>query len=123
MSCTVDAAQYTRRHSRPSAMCSHPYARERRYAMHGKIFKWKQETTKSPMCAPTLARARFSRRRSHRVACFSRSLRSRISPVSLRRSELHVSYGGLLMRLRGEASRLSKLRLDDRVYLLLRKVS
>ena len=45
------------------------------------------------------------------------------SSPPLRRSALHVSYGGLLMRLRGEASRLSKLRLDDRVYLLLRKVS
>ncbi len=89
--------------------------------MHGKIFKWKQDTTKSPMCAPTPARAstRPSPTRCLLLSVFALTCSSH----SLRRSELHVSYGGLLMRLRGEASRLSKLRLDDRVYLLLRKVS
>lgn len=36
--------------------------------------------------------------------------------------ELYVSCGGLLMRLKGDARRLSKLELDSRVYLLVRKV-
>ncbi len=54
------------------------------YAMHGKIYKWKQENTRAPI-------------------------------------EVHVSYGGLLMRLKGDARHLQKLTLDARVYLLLRK--
>ena len=37
--------------------------------------------------------------------------------------ELYVSYGGLLMRLKGDARHLSKLSLDSRVYLLIRKIS
>jgi DNA-directed RNA polymerase I, II, and III subunit RPABC3 len=34
--------------------------------------------------------------------------------------DLYVSFGGLLMRLKGDADRLSKLQLDSRIYLLLR---
>ena len=37
--------------------------------------------------------------------------------------EIYISFGGLLMRLKGDASRLAKLSLDSRVYLLLRKIS
>ena len=36
--------------------------------------------------------------------------------------ELYVSFGGLLMRLKGDARHLAKLSLDTRVYLLLRKI-
>ena len=36
--------------------------------------------------------------------------------------DLYVSFGGLLMRLKGDARHLSKLQLDSRVYLLLRKI-
>ena len=36
--------------------------------------------------------------------------------------EVHVSFGGLLMRLKGEARHLQKLELDSRVFLLIRKV-
>lgn len=36
--------------------------------------------------------------------------------------ELYVSFGGLLMRLKGDARHLSKLSLDSRVYLLMRKI-
>ena len=35
--------------------------------------------------------------------------------------EVFVSYGGLLMSLKGEARNLQKLELDQRVYLLIRK--
>ena len=35
--------------------------------------------------------------------------------------EVYVSFGGLLMSLRGEARNLQKLELDQRVYLLVRK--
>jgi len=37
--------------------------------------------------------------------------------------ELFVSFGGLLMRLKGDARHLSKLMLDSRVYLLIRKIA
>ena len=37
--------------------------------------------------------------------------------------ELFVSFGGLLMRLKGDARHLSKLQLDSRVYLLIRKIA
>ena len=36
--------------------------------------------------------------------------------------DLYVSFGGLLMRLRGDARHLAKLSLDSRVYLLMRKI-
>ena len=36
--------------------------------------------------------------------------------------ELFVSFGGLLMRLKGDARHLAKLSLDMRVYLLIRKI-
>ena len=36
--------------------------------------------------------------------------------------EVQVSYGGLLMRLRGDPKMLQKLALDMRVYLLIRKL-
>ena len=36
--------------------------------------------------------------------------------------ELYVSYGGLLMRLKGDPRHLVKLTLDSRVYLLVRKI-
>ena len=35
--------------------------------------------------------------------------------------EVHVSYGGLLMKLKGDHRQLDKLTLDARVYLLVRK--
>ena len=54
------------------------------YAMHGKLYKWKQEQPKAPV-------------------------------------EVHVSYGGLLMKLKGDHRQLDKLTLDARVYLLVRK--
>ena len=56
------------------------------YVMHGKIYKWKQETTKHPI-------------------------------------EVHISYGGLLMRLKGDPRHLQKLELDSRVFLLMRKLA
>ena len=37
--------------------------------------------------------------------------------------EVYVSFGGLLMRLKGDARHLSKLALDSRVYLLMRKIA
>jgi len=37
--------------------------------------------------------------------------------------ELHVSFGGLLMRLRGDPRQLQKLPLDARIYLLMRKIN
>jgi len=55
------------------------------YAMHGKIYKWKQDSPKAAV-------------------------------------EVYVSFGGLLMRLKGDARHLSKLSLDSRIYLLLRKI-
>jgi DNA-directed RNA polymerase I, II, and III subunit RPABC3 len=36
--------------------------------------------------------------------------------------EVYVSFGGLLMCLKGEPSNLSRLQLDQRIYLLMRKV-
>eukprot|EP00252_Welwitschia_mirabilis_P021964 TRINITY_DN5795_c0_g1_i1.p1 TRINITY_DN5795_c0_g1~~TRINITY_DN5795_c0_g1_i1.p1 ORF type:complete len:145 (-),score=20.95 TRINITY_DN5795_c0_g1_i1:271-705(-) len=36
--------------------------------------------------------------------------------------EIYVSYGGLLMLLRGEPSHLNSFQLDQRLYLLMRKV-
>eukprot|EP00962_Isochrysis_galbana_P061259 scaffold36309_cov148-Isochrysis_galbana.AAC.2 len=56
-----------------------------RYAMYGKIFKWRQENTKAPI-------------------------------------EVQVSFGGLLMRLKGDPRHLQKLVLDSRVYLLMRQI-
>lgn len=56
------------------------------YAMHGKLYKWKQEQPKAPV-------------------------------------EIFVSFGGLLMRLRGDANHLDKLHLDSRLYLLIRKIN
>ena len=37
--------------------------------------------------------------------------------------EVHVSFGGLLMRLKGDARHLQNLELDKRIYLLIRKIS
>mmetsp|Transcript_40126 Transcript_40126/g.106134 ORF Transcript_40126/g.106134 Transcript_40126/m.106134 type:complete len:155 (-) Transcript_40126:420-884(-) len=37
--------------------------------------------------------------------------------------ELQVSFGGLLMRLKGDPHHLEKLHLDSRVYLLIRKIN
>ena len=37
--------------------------------------------------------------------------------------ELQISYGGLLMRLKGDARHLAKLTLDSRMYLLIRKIA
>jgi len=37
--------------------------------------------------------------------------------------ELHVSFGGLLMRLKGDARHLQKLNLDSRIYLLMRRIA
>jgi len=36
--------------------------------------------------------------------------------------ELHVSFGGLLMRLKGDPRHLQKLPLDSRIYLLMRMI-
>ena len=36
-------------------------------------------------------------------------------------SAIFVSFGGLLMKLKGEPQHLSKLVLDSRIYLLMRK--
>ena len=36
--------------------------------------------------------------------------------------EVHVSFGGLLMRLKGDARHLQNLELDKRIYLLIRKI-
>ena len=36
--------------------------------------------------------------------------------------EIYISFGGLLMRLKGDARHLAKLSLDARIYLLLRKI-
>ena len=38
-------------------------------------------------------------------------------------SGVYVSYGGLLMRLQGEANSLTEIKIDQNVYLLLRKLS
>ena len=37
--------------------------------------------------------------------------------------EVQVSYGGLLMRLRGDPKMLQKLSLDARIYLLIRRIT
>ena len=37
--------------------------------------------------------------------------------------ELHISFGGLLMRLKGDAGHLQNLTLDSRVYMLARKIA
>ena len=37
--------------------------------------------------------------------------------------EVYISFGGLLMRLNGEANSLSEIKIDQNVYLLLRKLS
>ena len=37
--------------------------------------------------------------------------------------EVQVSFGGLLMRLKGDPRHLQKLALDSRVYLLMRKIN
>jgi DNA-directed RNA polymerases I, II, and III subunit RPABC3 len=37
--------------------------------------------------------------------------------------EVHVSFGGLLMKLKGDARHLQNLELDKRIYLLYRKIS
>ena len=65
-----------------------PHARpnvQYEYAMHGKLYKWKQDQPKAPV-------------------------------------EVYISFGGLLMRLRGDARHLVKLSLDSRLYLLIRKI-
>ena len=37
--------------------------------------------------------------------------------------ETYISYGGLLMRLRGDPHHLEKLHLDNRVYCLMRRIA
>ena len=37
--------------------------------------------------------------------------------------EIYVSFGGLLMRLRGDPQHLEKLHLDNKVYCLMRKIN
>eukprot|EP00850_Spirogloea_muscicola_P009451 SM000053S17408 [mRNA] locus=s53:259600:260668:+ [translate_table: standard] len=39
------------------------------------------------------------------------------------KAEVHISYGGLLMRLAGDMSHLKDLKLDQRLYCLIRRVS
>ena len=36
--------------------------------------------------------------------------------------EIYISFGGLLMRLKGDPRHLAKLTLDSRLYLLIRKI-
>ena len=48
--------------------------------------------------------------------------RAPLAPPCARRSEVYVSFGGLLMRLRGDSKHLQKLVLDTRIYLLMRKI-
>lgn len=86
------------------------------YAMHGKIFKWKQDQARSP--GPR-GRPRAPRRTPARGRLHARLVASQPkSPV-----ELHVSFGGLLMRLKGDPRHLAKLALDARIYLLMRKIN
>ena len=94
------------------------------YAMYGKIYKWKQEKPKEAVCVcrpesparpprdPTSPPPPRARRWRRRVPC-------RVPPPC---SEVYVSFGGLLMRLRGDPRHLQKLQLDSRVYLLMRKI-
>ena len=98
------------------------------YAMCGKLFKWKQE---APKVRHRRHRSRRSRSRSlatlttrrmfcccSRAVCFCCSRAPSQQPV-----ELQISYGGLLMRLKGDARHLAKLTLDSRMYLLIRKIA
>ena len=55
-------------------------------------------------------------------SCAPVASRVRPSPHPPRRSEVYVSFGGLLMRLRGDSKHLQKLVLDTRIYLLMRKI-
>ena len=67
------------------------------------------ETTSEPAPAPPHPRAREALPRQHiptHVCCCS---------------AIFVSFGGLLMKLKGEPQHLSKLVLDSRIYLLMRK--
>lgn len=45
------------------------------------------------------------------------------SAKGVRKLEMYVSFGGLLMMLKGDSSHLKDLRLDQRLYLLMRRVS
>lgn len=45
------------------------------------------------------------------------------SAKGVRKLEMYVSFGGLLMMLKGDSSHLNDLHLDQRLYLLMRKVS
>ena len=65
------------------------------YAMYGKIYKWKQEKPKEAVCAPALRAGFGAVRRAERA----RRRRDR---------EVYVSFGGLLMRLRGDSRHLRR---------------
>ena len=104
------------------------------YAMCGKLFKWKQE-------APKVRHRRHRSRRSRSRSLATLTTRSHASYVLLllltrcacllllsrapsqQPVELQISYGGLLMRLKGDARHLAKLTLDSRMYLLIRKIA
>lgn len=46
-----------------------------------------------------------------------------LTPYPPPRSQVYVSYGGLLMQLTGDPKRLEDLDVDQNIYLLCRKVS
>ncbi|CAM6043593.1 unnamed protein product [Sphagnum compactum] len=72
------------------------------YVMYGKVYKWADASA----AATAAAAAAGGRRGSGSTA----------------KVEVYISFGGLLMCLKGEPNNLSNLFLDQRVYLLMRKV-
>ncbi|CBY19960.1 unnamed protein product [Oikopleura dioica] len=67
--------------------------------------------------------------KSTRTAAFDYIMHGLIYRISgdeadtVTRLEVYISFGGLLMRLNGEVNSLSEIKIDEKVYLLLRKLS
>ena len=88
------------------------------YVMYGKIYKWKQDEPKKPIEVSRSPVSVCSTRHPPRA----HPAPVRTPPASLA-SQVQVSFGGLLMRLKGDQRHLQNLMLDSRVYLLIRKIT
>ncbi|GAB4822226.1 hypothetical protein N2152v2_009272 [Parachlorella kessleri] len=77
--------------SRPTLMDKYDYV------MHGKVFKYKDNSSSGQLKADVSRAARLD-------------------------VEVYVSFGGLLMQLTGDPKRLEELDIDQNVYILMRKV-
>ena len=60
---------------------------------------------------------------SVRIRSRNRDIVEKLQLILTYFSGVYVSYGGLLMRLQGEANSLTEIKIDQNVYLLLRKLS